>query len=340
MLTIDGSHGEGGGQVLRTSLGLSLLTGTPFRIERIRENRDPPGLRRQHLTAVQAAARVGDAEVVGAEVGARALSFSPRLVRTGDFRFDVGTAGSATLVLQTVLPALMVQERPSRLVLEGGTHNPLAPPFDFLERVFAPLLARLGPGLSLQLERPGFYPRGGGKLVAEVSPARRLEPFELLERGEVVRTKATALLCHLPRHIAERELAVVRRRLRWDEGDLEVREDPRALGPGNALLLEVEARHARELVSAIGERGVRAEEVARRATDELERWLRADVPVGEHLADQLLLLLAVAGGGAFRTLPLSGHARTQIDVVSRFLPVKVDVAQLAPEVVEVRVSRG
>ena len=315
-------------------------TGTPFRIEDIRANRSPPGLRKQHVTAVKAAAQVGDAEVTGAEVGARALTFTPRLVRTGDFRFAVGTAGSCTLVLQTVLPALMLQERPSRLVLEGGTHNPMAPPFDFLERVYAPLLARMGPRLSLTLERPGFYPVGGGKLVAEVTPAPRLSPLELLERGGIVDTKATAIVCHLPLHIAERELDVVRRRLKWAPGCLEARDDDRALGPGNALLLEVETRHARELVSAFGERGVRAEDVARKAAKELEAWLEADVPVGEHLADQLLLLLAIAGEGAFRTLPLSGHATTQIAVCAKFLPSKVTLTEVSRDVVEVRVTRG
>src|SRR5687768_8335334 len=163
MQVLDGSQGEGGGQVLRTSLGLSLLTGTPFKIENIRANRSPPGLRRQHLTAVEAAAQVGDAEVEGAAVGARALTFTPRAVKTGDFRFAVGTAGSCTLVLQTVLPALMTRATASRLVLEGGTHNPMAPPFDFLERVYLPLLERMGPRVSMTLERPGFYPAGGGK---------------------------------------------------------------------------------------------------------------------------------------------------------------------------------
>jgi RNA 3'-terminal phosphate cyclase (ATP) len=343
MLVLDGAQGEGGGQVLRTSLALSLITGTPFRIEDIRANRKPPGLRKQHLTAVEAAARVGDAEVVGAAVGARQLTFAPRAVRTGDFRFAVGTAGSCTLVLQTVLPALMLQRQRSALVLEGGTHNPMAPPADFLERVYLPLLARLGPRVTLTLERPGFYPAGGGKLRVEVEPLPSgsvLGGVELLERGPVVRTQATALVSNLPLHIAERELELVKRKLRWDDGRLEARDDPRASGPGNALLLEVECAHARELVSAIGERGVRAEDVARKAVAELQRWLDADVPVGEHLADQLLLLLALAGQGAFRTLPLSGHSTTQIDVMAKFLPSKVHVTHVSPHVDEVRVTRG
>src|SRR5688500_7677378 len=186
MLELDGSQGEGGGQVLRTSLALSLITGTPFRIVDIRANRNPPGLRKQHLTAVEAAAQVGDAEVKGAAVGARELTFAPRTVRTGDFRFAIGTAGSCTLVLQTVLPALMLQKERSALILEGGTHNPMAPPFDFLERVYLPLLARLGPQVKLTLDRPGFYPVGGGKLRCEIAPVERLAGLELLERGPVV----------------------------------------------------------------------------------------------------------------------------------------------------------
>jgi RNA 3'-terminal phosphate cyclase (ATP) len=339
MLVLDGSQGEGGGQVLRTSLGLSLLTGTPFTIENIRANRSPPGLRRQHVTAVEAAAQVGDAEVEGAAVGARRLTFRPRAVRTGDFRFAVGTAGSCTLVLQTVLPALMSQPAGSRLVLEGGTHNPMAPPFDFLERVYLPLLERMGPRVRVTLERPGFYPAGGGKLVVDVDPAP-LRGLELLERGGLVRTRATAIVCHLPLHVAERELDVVRRKLKWAHADLEPREDPRSHGPGNVLLLDVETRHAREVVTAFGERGVRAEDVARKAVAELETWLEADVPVGEHLADQLLLLLAIAGEGAFRTLPLSGHAATQIDVMARFLPAKVSVTEVRKDAVDVRVTRG
>lgn len=340
MRVLDGSKGEGGGQVLRTSLALSLITGEPFRIENIRANRSPPGLRKQHLTAVLAAAQVGDAEVTGAAVGARELTFRPRTVKTGNFRFAIGTAGSCTLVLQTVLPALMLQKERSALVLEGGTHNPMAPPFDFLARVYVPLLARMGPKVTLTMDRPGFYPAGGGKLGVEIEPVERLTGLELLERGPVVRTQATALVCHLPTHIGERELDLVKRKLRWPDDACEVREDERAHGPGNALLLEVECAHARELVSAIGEKGVRAEDVARKAVAELKTWLDADVPVGEHLADQLLLLLALAGEGAFRTLPLSGHATTQVDVMAEFLPSKVHVTRPTPDVREVRVTRA
>src|SRR5258706_8068507 len=183
MIRIAGSFGEGGGQILRTSLSLSLATGKAFRIEKIRAGRERPGLLRQHLTAVLAAAEVGGAEVEGAALGSTSLSFSPGKVRGGEYRFSVGTAGSGTLVFQTVLPALMLAGEPSRIVIEGGTHNSAAPPFDFLARTFVPLLERMGPKVHLQFERYGFYPAGGGRFCAEVHPVKVLNGIEIGERG-------------------------------------------------------------------------------------------------------------------------------------------------------------
>ena len=165
MLLIDGSQGEGGGQILRTALGLSLVTGTAFRIEKIRAGRAKPGLLRQHLTAVNAATVIGDALVDGAELGSPALVFRPRSVRPGAYRFAVGTAGSASLVLQTVLPPLLTAGASSILTLEGGTHNPWAPPFDFLARAFLPLLERMGAPVRAAIQRYGFYPAGGGQFT-------------------------------------------------------------------------------------------------------------------------------------------------------------------------------
>ena len=171
MLTINGSQGEGGGQILRTALAMSLVTGKPFRIVRIRAGRKKPGLLRQHLTAVQAAAQIGQATVEGAAIGSQELTFTPGEIRPGEYRFAVGTAGSATLVLQAVLPALLTAPGLSVLTLEGGTHNPFAPPFDFLHRSYLPLVNRMGPTVEARLERPGFYPAGGGKFVVTVEPA-------------------------------------------------------------------------------------------------------------------------------------------------------------------------
>lgn len=337
MLEIDGSTGEGGGQILRSSLLLALVTRTPVRLRRIRAGREKPGLRPQHLAAVEAAAAVGRARVEGAEVGSRQLTFVPGEVVPGEYRFDIGTAGSATLVLQTVLPALATAAAPSHLTVEGGTHNPLAPPYDFIERVYLPLFARMGPRFQARLDRPGFYPAGGGKIRLEVQPAPALAPFDLLERGAPLRVEARALVSRLPRHVAERELAVVRRELGWPQGALHVVEETRARGPGNALLLEVEHEGLTELVSAQGQKGVPAERVAEAAVAELQAYLAGGQPVGEHLADQLLLPLALAGGGRFRTGPLSLHATTHIELLGRFLPVAIEAVEVAPGVHEVSV---
>ena len=327
MLEIDGSIGEGGGQILRSSLALSAITGTPFRISKIRANRDKPGLRRQHLTAVLAAARVAGAHVEGASVDSRELTFMPSGVIPGDYEFDVGSAGSTTLVLQTVLPPLMIAERPSTLVLQGGTHNFGAPPADFLQRAFLPLINRMGPRVEIAVERPGFAPAGGGRMIVTIEPAKQLTPIYLNERGLVTRRRATATVAGLPRAIAERELTEVGRALKWGPESLAVNELPEAYGPGNLLTIEVGAEHVTELFTAFGRRGVRAEQVAQEAAQQANRYLDApDVPVGDCLADQLLLPLALARGGSYRTLPLTMHARTNIDVIGMFLDVKIEAS--------------
>jgi RNA 3'-terminal phosphate cyclase (ATP) len=326
MLRIDGSRGEGGGQVLRSSLALSMASGRPFRIENIRARRAKPGLQRQHLTAVLAAAEVSGAVVDGASVGSRALSFAPGPVRPGSYHFAIGTAGSAPLVFQTVLPALMLAGAPSELIFEGGTHNPMAPPVDFLARVFLPLVRRLGPEVELEVDRLGFYPAGGGRFRARIVPRRDLGRLELLEAPRVSARRARALVAGLPPHIAERELRVVREALRWSEEECGV-ESGRAASPGNALFLELEAAPCGELVTAIGERGVPAERVAAAAVAEMRAFLDAGVPVGAHLADQLLLPLALGGGGVFRTVPLSEHTRTNLEVIHDFGAARIAVRE-------------
>ncbi len=323
MIQIDGSEGEGGGQILRTALALSLVTGQPFRIDRIRAGRPKPGLLRQHLSAVGAAKAIGCADVVGAALGSQVLEFRPGPVSPGNYRFAVGTAGSATLVLQTVLPALLTASGASTLTLEGGTHNPMAPPFDFLARSFLPLIRRMGPGVNLELKRPGFFPAGGGLFHARIDPVNRLSALDLTERGAIRGRRARAWLSKLPVPIAERELAVVREALGWraDECGVELVSHP--TGPGNALVLEIEAENVTGVFTGFGERGRPAEAVAQEATETAERWLEADVPVDEHLADQLLLPLALAGGGSFRTVAPSSHATTNATIIERFLPLAI-----------------
>ncbi len=337
MIVIDGAQGEGGGQIVRTALALSLVTGRPFRIERVRAGRARPGLMRQHLTAVEAAAAIGRAHVEGASVGSSALTFTPGTVAPGRYSFSVGTAGSATLVLQTVLPALLSAAGPSTLVLEGGTHNPMAPPFDFLARAFLPLLQRMGPRLSATLDRPGFYPAGGGRFTVEIAPAP-LSGLDLLERGPVRARRAKALVAHLPESVATRELQALHEHLGWERTELTAQVVEGSRGPGNVLLAEVESEHVTEVFTGFGEKGVPSEKVADGVIVEIRRYLEAGVPVGEHLADQLLIPLALAGRGSFRTLPLSRHARTQIEILGRFLPVPITATEPQPGMVEVRVG--
>jgi RNA 3'-terminal phosphate cyclase (ATP) len=252
-----------------------------------------------------------------------ALEFRPGSVRPGNYRFAVGTAGSATLVLQTVLPALLTASGPTTLILEGGTHNPLAPPFDFLARSFLPLMERMGPRLELDLKRPGFFPAGGGLFQARIVPVTRLAPLRLMDRGSIRKRQAKVWLSRLPSHVAERELAVVRQELDWRDTECAVENVAHPLGPGNALVLEIEAEQVTAVFTGFGERGRSAEEVGRQAVSAARAWIEADVPVEEHLADQLLLPAALAGGGSFRTTQPSLHATTNAAVIERFLGVTI-----------------
>ena len=323
MIIIDGSEGEGGGQVLRTALSLSLITGRPFRIEKIRANRSRPGVMRQHVTAVEAACAIGGAECEELAVGASELSFTPGRVTPGEHRFAVGTAGSTSLVLQTVLPALMLADAPSRLALEGGTHNIHAPPFDFIERVFLPLVRRMGPKAQARLVRYGFYPAGGGRIEVEVTPAARLEPLELLERGALERVEARALITGLPGEIAVRELNEVEKVLGWPEEARRIEQLPERVGPGNIVMLEARFENVTELVSGFGQLGVPAEVVAKKAAKRMRGYLESTAAAGPYLADQLLLPLALAGGGRFTTVRPSLHSRTGADVIRRFLDIGI-----------------
>jgi RNA 3'-terminal phosphate cyclase (ATP) len=339
MIEIDGSQGEGGGQVLRTALSLSLALRTPIRIADIRAGRARPGLLRQHLTAVHAAEAIGAAEVDGASLGSKCLTFAPRTVNAGDYSFAVGTAGSATLVLQTILPPLLTAPRRSTLALEGGTHNPWAPPYDFLERVFLPIVNRMGPRVDIALERHGFYPAGGGRFVVTIDPAPGLRRVDLVERGEIRGRHVTALVANLPRHIGDREVSTAIHLMNWSEGSGRVIEVTGAPGPGNVMFVEAQAEHVTEIATGFGETGTTAEAVANKAAHDMRRYLAAGVPVGCHLADQLLTLLAIGGGGSFRTLTLSRHARTNIDVIHAFGASRITTTDEGRDVVRVEIEQ-
>lgn len=321
LLTIDGSQGEGGGQILRTTLALSLVTGHPFRIDGIRAGRSKPGLLRQHLTAVHAAAQVSGATVSGGDLGSGTLTFHPGPVRGGDLSMAIGTAGSATLVLQAILPALLLAPEASRVVLEGGTHNPYAPPFDFLDRTLLPVIRRMGGNVTARLERHGFYP-AGGRFTVDIEPVSRFEPLALLVRGPV-QVSAQALVSGVPEGVSKRELKVVNEQLGvpWEALEsIVVRTSP---GPGNALLIAIASEELTEIVTGFGEKQVGAAVVASRACKEAQAYIASNVPVGVHLADQLLVPMVLAGGGTFRTLAPSAHTMTNAAVLKQFADVDV-----------------
>jgi RNA 3'-terminal phosphate cyclase (ATP) len=325
IVELDGSAGEGGGQVVRSALALSLVTGTPFRIVNVRAGRKRPGLLRQHLTAVKAAAEVGQARVTGAELGSTELDFAPGQVKAGDYRFAVGTAGSATLVFQTIFPALALASGRSTVVVEGGTHAPMAPPYDFLERAYLPLVARMGPKGAARLERTGFYPAGGGRIQVAVEPARAFGRLDLEERGALTGRRATAILSLLDRGIAERELTAVRQKLEVEAPDCRIEQVADAAGPGNVVVIEVSCEQVTEVFTAFGERGISAEAVGGQAARQALEWMAAGVPVGPHLADQLLLPMALGGGGSFRTMAPTLHTRTHAEVIEAFLGARIAI---------------
>lgn len=322
MLEIDGSMGEGGGQVLRSALTLSIATGRSFHIRRVRGGRERPGLRSQHRTALQAAAEVCGAEVEGASIGSRDVLFRPGVVRPGDYRFATGTAGSAILVAQTVLaPLLSGPESSTSLTVEGGTHNPFAPPWEFFEHAYLRRLRSMGARVRSTLDRPGFYPAGGGRLQLEVVPVGEIGSLDLTERGDESHRRARAIVSGLPRHIAERELSVLHAYLHMRSDALEVVEIPedQAAGPGNAVMVLLEFERTHEVFTGFGEKGVPAEEVALAAGRRALAWLESGAPVGPHLADQLLVPIALGSGGRFVTSARTTHALTQSELIPIFL---------------------
>jgi RNA 3'-terminal phosphate cyclase (ATP) len=337
MIEFDGSEGEGGGQILRSALSLSMCTDQAFRLKNIRAKHEKPGLMRQHLTALLAAAAVCDAKVTGADVGSREITFRPGRVKSGEYNFAIGTAGSTTLVLQTVLPPLLTAATSSTIRITGGTHNKACPPVDFLQRTYLPLVGRMGPNVQLDLVRHGFYPRGGGEILARVTPVPRLAPISLMERGVRKSGYAEAYISGIPLHVATRELEIVGKMLNWPAESLHVRGLSAEFGPGNALTLTVEHGHVTEVFTGFGEKGVSAESVAKRAVDAARNYLASEAPVGRHLADQLLLPMALAGSGEFVTMPVTQHFESHVDIIERFLSRRV-VTETVGDLVRVRVG--
>jgi len=341
LIEIDGSFGEGGGQILRTALSLSAITGQPFRMKNIRQGRAKPGLQRQHLACVKAAAEITSASCQGAEPGSPALDFQPKIIQPGSYSFAIGTAGSTTLLFQTILPILAFAPGPSEVIIHGGTHNPMAPPVDYLREVFGPALAGLGLGFDLELVQHGFYPRGGGSVRGQIRPWQdRGRPFDHRDEVDWGEPRASVLLANLPPGVAEREQIELGRSLRIPLDRVETQFLPGEVGPGNAVLLRYQAQGRTALFTAFGEKRKRAEIVAKEAAREAKNFARSRAPVDHHLADQILLYLALAAGGRFATDSITQHARTNLEVIRRFLPLNSSFHSLRPDLWEVQIQKS
>jgi len=336
MVVIDGSHGEGGGQILRTGLTLAALTEQPVRVERIRAGRKNPGLRPQHLTAVRAAAAVCQARLEGDALGSQTLSFLPGgPARPGEYTFDVakvargGSAGSVGLVLQTVLLPLALAGGESRLVLRGGTHVPWAPSVSYLEHVFLPTMTRMGlHAAEVELARWGFYPAGGGEVRVQIAGrSGELAAISLIERGELERIWGMAVVTNLPAHISQRMAARAQNVLA--ESELRAEVEPRRLrgtGPGAGIFLFAEYAHALAGFTAYGRKGLPAERVAETACNELLAHHRTGKPADPHLSDQLVLPMALATGESqVVTSQVTRHLLTNVWVVRQFLDRELNV---------------
>jgi len=307
-----------------------MCLGKAFELTRIRANRWNPGFQPQHLAAVMAAKSISRAYVEGAQQGSQRLVFAPQRVIPGDYNFSIGTAGSTNLVLQTVLPALMLAKAPSNLRLEGGTHNPLAPPYEFISESFLPLIHRMGPTITARLERPGFAPRGGGIMHATIHPIEKLEPLSIRKRGEILHQSAEVQLSHLPGHIADRELNIISHALDFSQQSPVYKTIISAYGPGNVVLLTVRSEAITEVFSAFGKRCLPAEKVAEQLVYEVSEYLDSNVPVGKHLADQLLIPVALAGQGTFLTQMPSSHTMTNIAVIHQFMDIQFKSEEIRP----------
>ena len=331
MVTIDGSMGEGGGQIVRSALSLALLTGKAFTLTNIRAARALPGLRAQHLAAVNAAARISHARVDGARIGSQQLTFKPGAITPGRYHFDIGTAGATTLVLQTVLLPLAMAEGPSHITITGGTHVPWSPCFHYVDWHWRALLAKMGISFSLALKRAGFYPEGGGEIEAVIPGRAHPHSIDLTRRGALRHIRGISAVANLSVEIAERQRRQMMNRLRQlapiAEAEIEIQSFP-AYSRGTVALIVAEFDESQACFAALGARGKRAEQVADEVMDVFAVFLQSEGAVDPWLADQILLPLVLSNEpGRLRTSMLTQHLSTNAQVIRHFMPVNIEINQ-------------
>ena len=327
MIQIDGSQGEGGGQILRSALALALVTGQAIEIKNIRARRPKPGLLPQHVKAVEAAAAVGDARVEGAHLQSSSLVFEPTGIRSGEFQFDVGTAGSTPLVLQTIFLPLSFAPATSSVTLVGGTHVPWSPCFHYLDLHWLHYMKEIGFNAELKLELAGFYPYGGGRIHAAIHPIKRLSPLQISERGSLKAVQGISAVANLDQSVAERQKQQVLKRLKdlSEHVEIEIIRMPSHFR-STMFLLIAKFENSQCCFFGLGEIGKRAERVADEAVDQLRQFLATDGAIDHHLADQLILPLAfVPAASELHTSRITQHLITNAEIIRMFLPVDIKV---------------
>ena len=331
---VDGSAGEGGGQILRTSLALACITGKSLRIENIRAARRNPGLAKQHLACVQAAREISDGRCHGAALSSKVLDFEPGRIRGGDFHFDIGSAGSASLVAQTILPALFLADKASRITVAGGTHNPLAPPFDFVCETFLPAIAAAGFQANCELMKHGFFPAGGGKMTFDIQPWQEStsggrRTIDLCEAGEQIEIRPRIYTAKLPAQIAQRqEKLLLQSELSIQ--DVEHIEVTDSVGPGNCVMVRLSGRNRTTVFTAFGMRGKPSEKVVGEVIRLAKDFLTSGAAIDRFLADQVLIYMAISKGGCYTTNELSSHLLTNIEIIKKFLPLNFSIDEQIP----------
>jgi RNA 3'-terminal phosphate cyclase (ATP) len=327
MLEIDGSFGEGGGQILRTSLSLSCLLNKPFRLFNIRRKRKKSGLMPQHLMGIRSLKLISNARVDGDSQGSTELLFEPGEVKAGDYFFDIGTAGSTSLLLQAILPPLIFANDRSSLTLKGGTHVPFSPPFHYINKIFIPVLNKLGIKVKATIESYGFYPKGGGKVHAEIRPIDEIEAVNYLERGELKNVYGFSGVGNLPLTIAERQKNAALAVLASQGINAGIETiSVSTLGQGTFIFLGAETENCLAGFSSLGERGKKAELVGEEAAKKFLDYYSASACLDRNLADQIVLYLAISKGeSSFTTAEISGHLLTNLWVIQKFLGIRYTI---------------
>jgi RNA 3'-terminal phosphate cyclase (ATP) len=322
---IDGSSGEGGGQILRTSLSLSCITGRPLRILNIRKGRKKPGLMSQHITCVNAISEICNAEVSGNEMGSTELLFIPKKIKHGNYAFDIKTAGSSSLVLQTLLPPLILTDGPSQIIIKGGSHVPFSPTYHYIAEVFIPMLNRIGIKVDCSINRYGFYPKGGGEVKFRIFPAERLKGLNLVSRGNLVSIRGYSGVSHLPMNIAQRQRDSLLRRIHPLSAEIEVL-NVSSHGEGSFVFLKIEYENTIAGFSSLGKKGKPAEHVGEEAAKEFMNFHNTSACLDPHLCDQIVIYLSLSReDSTLTTSCITQHLITNLWVIERFLKINYQV---------------